>query len=120
MSALSLLYIESVASLYREPLSLDQQLPSDDGDARTLGDDLADPRPLPDAQIDQANARPLVARALRGIDRQSALVIALRYLAGWSPREAGEVLGLGPSRVAQIERQAVSRMREGLSARGHR
>jgi DNA-directed RNA polymerase specialized sigma24 family protein len=118
MSAVSLLYVESVAMLYAEPRSFDERLPALRGAPRTVGDTVVDPAPGPDELFARVEQRELVARGLRALRSRDLLaVIALKYLAGWSRAEIARVLNVPPQRVNVLERAGLERMRAALSGR---
>jgi DNA-directed RNA polymerase specialized sigma24 family protein len=117
MSAVSLLYVESVAMLYGEPRSFDELLPAGHG-ARTLGDTVVDPGPGPEELYGRVEQRELIAQGLRALrSRDLALSVVLKYLAGWPRSDIAEVLGVAPARVHDFERSALARMREALNER---
>jgi DNA-directed RNA polymerase specialized sigma subunit len=113
-----LLYVESVARLYAQPLSLDASLVRDDGEEVTLGECIPDEHPLQDAQLDTAYARDLVAQGLRAINPRLGLVVVLRVLVGWSRAEVAPVVGVTPASVWHLEKSALTRMRSALATRG--
>lgn len=51
-------------------------------------------------------------RLLRGVSREAAVAIALRFLAGWTQSHIGDLLGVGESRVSQMVTEGLAELRE--------
>lgn len=67
--------------------------------------------PSPEAQIERAEWRRLVAEGIRRLSEKERTVVSLIYHEGLSGREVAKVLGVSPSRVSQIHSRALVRMR---------
>ena len=108
--------VELDATLQRldetEVASLDQVHDAGRGGISTLCDSLADPDAVDPA--DSAGAgdlRARIAAAVELLPERERIVVGLRYTQDLSPGEIGDVLGVGESRVCQLHRTAVRRLR---------
>ncbi len=78
--------------------------------------DYANPGPL--AQLELAELKEALARAIEELSEQDRLVVTLYYHEELTMKEVGEVLGLTESRVSQIHSQVVTRLRVKLRKAG--
>jgi len=85
----------------------------------SLLDTLADPRaPDPARVMDATEAKDWLADLVTGLPAGEKLGIGLYYYEDLTLREIGEVLGVGPTRTAQLHTAAVRRLRGWLQADG--
>jgi len=82
----------------------------------TIGEVLASPDDAPGHQIELAELRGALARAIDQLSERERDVVALYYHDGLTLAEIGEVLGVTESRVCQIHGQAVGHLRRWLTA----
>ena len=73
--------------------------------------EIARPDPCPRASKD---VRRLVAIAVRDLPPQMRGVIAMRFIGEMPHKAVGRTLGLGDSRIWQVQREALARMRRTL------
>ena len=91
---------------------------SGDGQVSLL-DTLADPRaPDPARVMDATEAKDSLADLVAGLPAGEKLVIGLYYYEDLTLREIADVLGVGPTRTAQLHTAAVRRLRGWLGADG--
>lgn len=95
-------------------LSLEEMIGADDGSL--LRDLIADPRsPDPVQELELADRRELLARAVDLLSDQEKLVLSLYYQDGLTGREIAEVMHLSAARISQIHSRAILRLRGKLS-----
>jgi RNA polymerase sigma-70 factor (ECF subfamily) len=97
----------------QEAVSLDQS-PEKGGAA--LANELADARPNPESVCAQTEMEEKVRRALRHISPKLRIAFQLRELAGFSPQEAAEALGITPNTL----KSRVSRARAAIALYLHK
>ena len=72
----------------------------------------------PDKLYEAQEARALVRRALEALPERHRKVVLMYYSGDWSMRAIGETLGVNESRVSQIHKSALGKMKRVLSAEG--
>ena len=95
------------------PLSLDGS-GDDDPDRRALIDTVADAAPTVEAQVTEADAARLLARALATLPERERTVLCLRYGIGGEEQtlaQVGGAFGISRERARQIEDEALRRLR---------
>ncbi|MBC7106061.1 MAG: FliA/WhiG family RNA polymerase sigma factor, partial [Firmicutes bacterium] len=96
-------------------ISLDEAAVGAEGEAFSWGEVLPDPgSPDPLAAVEEAEARRLLATAVRELPERDRLVLALYYQEGLTLKEIGRVLDVSESRVCQLHGRAIARLREKL------
>jgi RNA polymerase sigma factor FliA len=70
----------------------------------------------PHAQLERAELREHLGRALMQIPERERQILSLYYEHELTLAEIGEVIGVGESRVSQIRTQAIARLRVALRA----
>jgi RNA polymerase sigma factor for flagellar operon FliA len=74
-----------------------------------------DPDDGPDAQLERAELRRLLAGALAELPQRERQILALYYEEELTMAEIGAVLGVGESRISQLRSLALSRLRVSLT-----
>jgi RNA polymerase sigma factor for flagellar operon FliA len=74
-----------------------------------------DERLHPDRLYERREARDIVDRALSTLPERHRLVMLMYYSGDWSMREIGRSLGVNESRVSQIHKAALCRMKRALA-----
>lgn len=72
----------------------------------------------PFAQLEDAQKRQLLARAILTLPEKEKLMMSLYYVEELNLKEIGEVMGVSESRVSQIHGQALARIRAKVSEWG--
>lgn len=67
--------------------------------------------PSPEAEVERAERRRLVAEGIRRLSEKEKTVVSLIYHEGLSGREVAKILGVSPSRISQIHSRALVRVR---------
>jgi RNA polymerase sigma factor FliA len=98
----------------RQVVSLDEICENTHGEESLhLTERLPDPTAAkPDAAMLSAENRRILLKCLSGLPKTQATVIVLHYLQNVPLREVAEILSVTPSRVSQIHRQALERLRQ--------
>jgi len=99
-------------------VSLDDLLLSDTGDDIHFMDVIQDDAISPSAEVEWNLKREALSQAIDRLPEREKHVIALYYQEGLTYKEIGLVLGVSESRVYQLYRQAVNKLRRYLSAQG--
>lgn len=68
-----------------------------------------------DAQLDASDARLMLAPLLASLSEEERRVLSLLYQRGVTTYEAADLLGVSQSKVMQVKRRALERLREGLA-----
>jgi RNA polymerase primary sigma factor len=104
--------VMEVRELINQTTSLDRPV-GDDGET-AFGDLLASDRPEPDAEVAELLAERQVAEIVSQLPDAERNVITLRFGLTGEPsrtvRETGTQLGISPSRVGELEAQALDRL----------
>ena len=82
-----------------------------DGEPTSLIDLVMDSGSGQHVQLERAELRQLLARALRQLPERERQVLSLSYVQEMTLAEIGKVFGVGESRVSQIRTQAILRLR---------
>lgn len=100
-------------------LSLDTVISKDDNAGETtLGEVTHDSTtPSPEETATRRENEQRLARAIRELSTNEQQVITLYYYDELTLKEIGEVLGLSESRICQIHRTVIKKMKDCLSAR---
>ncbi len=98
------------ASGYRV-LSFDDMTSEGDGISAGISDHL----PGPQENIQKADFKRSLAKAIAGLPERESMVITLYYDEELNLREIGSVLGVSESRVSQIHSQALIRLQSRMS-----
>jgi RNA polymerase sigma-70 factor (ECF subfamily) len=75
---------------------------------------VSDPREWPEDALLTAEARSVIAAAVRQLPDSQRVVITLRDLEGWAPGEVCEALGISDGNQRVLLHRARSRVREVL------
>lgn len=67
--------------------------------------------PSPEAEMERAERRRLVAEGIRRLSEKERIVVSLIYHEGLSGREVAKILGVSASRVSQVHSRALVRMK---------
>lgn len=94
-------------------LSLEDLVSEDSGDY--LDRHLADAQADPLAQLREQRLREDLARAIQALPERERYAMSMYYEHDCSLKEIAAVLGVTDSRVCQLHRQAVGRLRKALS-----
>jgi RNA polymerase sigma factor for flagellar operon FliA len=97
-------------------LSLEEFLPNEKGHEVALLDTLKDSGPDPTHQVESAEVKTALAKAVEALPPQERTVISLYYFEGLTLKDIKSVLNVSESRVSQIHAQAVIRLRSKLKA----
>jgi len=97
-------------------LSLEEFLPNEKGHEVALLDTLKDSGPDPTHQVESAEVKSALAKAVESLPQQERTVISLYYFEGLTLKDIKSVLNVSESRVSQIHAQAVIRLRSKLKA----
>ena len=82
-----------------------------DGEPTSLIDLVIDSGSGQQVQLERAELRQHLARALRQLPERERQVLSLSYVQELTLSEIGKVFGVGESRVSQIRTQAILRLR---------
>lgn len=82
-----------------------------DGEPTSLIDLVMDSGTGQHVQLERAELRQLLAKALRQLPERERQVLSLSYVQEMTLAEIGKVFGVGESRVSQIRTQAILRLR---------
>jgi RNA polymerase sigma factor for flagellar operon FliA len=95
-------------------VSLDEITERAQGDDNlSLAERLPDPHAMaPDVALFLAEDGRLAHRHLRNLPKTQAMVIQLHYFQGIPLREVAKLLVVTPSRISQLHRQALGRLRQ--------
>jgi RNA polymerase sigma factor for flagellar operon FliA len=74
----------------------------------------------PDRLFEASEAKDLVERALQALPDRYRQVVVMYYSGDWSMREIGRSLGVNESRVSQIHKAALGKMKRALASEGSR
>nr|WP_240606188.1 RNA polymerase sigma factor WhiG [Euzebya rosea] len=98
--------------------ALDESIQGEEGDRQSLVDTLADDdAPDPQAALEDAEIRRLLAETINRMTDREKTVIVLYYFEGMTLSQIGEVLGVTESRVCQMHTKAVLGLRTRMAAR---
>jgi RNA polymerase sigma factor FliA len=92
-------------------LSLEQPLGTDDGDA-SLGDMVDDEEGIPEVELEYAEERDALKRAIDQLDEREQLIITAHYFEGVTFEAISRQLGVSKQRISQMHSRAVRRLRE--------
>jgi RNA polymerase sigma factor for flagellar operon FliA len=92
-------------------LQLDEVLYGGGQGERTLGDTIPDAGDGPQARIETAETRQILAKAIGKLPDRERTVLTLYYYEGLNLSEIGEILGVTESRACQIHTKAVQQLR---------
>ncbi len=113
---------EEFATLLRDVsattiISLDDFLPSDDGEQRKRMLDLLEDRNSVSAPeiVEFAEVKELLARTISRLPDKEKLVVYLYYYEGLTLKEIGATISLSESRISQLHTKAILRLRGSLS-----
>lgn len=101
-------------------VSLEEQLPSRGGDAKslTLIDTIGDPSGAdPLKELGYQEVKRILKETIGDLPEKEKLVVALYHYEELTLREIGQVLGITESRVSQIHSKAMIKLRSRLIAR---
>lgn len=70
----------------------------------------------PDKLFEATEAREIVQRALNVLPERYRKVIVMYYSGDWSMRDIGRTLGVNESRISQIHKAALGKMKQALAA----
>jgi RNA polymerase sigma factor for flagellar operon FliA len=93
-----------------------RQLDATGEDGTPLLELCMDPEEGPDAQLERAELRRLLAKALMELPERERQILALYYEEEMTMAEIGEVIGVCESRVSQLRSLALSRLRTSMRA----
>jgi len=98
-------------------LSLDQPLPTEDGEVSALSESVVDEdaESVPDV-VEWNEAKRVTRSLIQRLTQQERLVIALYYYEELTLREIGDVLGISESRVSQIHSRIILTLKGKLNA----
>jgi RNA polymerase sigma-70 factor (ECF subfamily) len=102
---------------HRRHASLDQAAAPNDGDAKPLGDLLADPNPMTSAERSALSSEvgSSIVRAIEALPADQREVFLLREVASLPFRDIAEITGVGENTVKSRMRYALDRLKEALS-----
>jgi RNA polymerase sigma factor for flagellar operon FliA len=96
-------------------LSLDDPIPSGDGESVALADAIPNPNSQdPATRVDALAQQEALADAIRQLEPDERLVVTLYYYEDLTLREIGEVLGRTEARVCQIHKAAIRKIQARL------
>lgn len=96
-------------------VSLDEIVPTGDGDSIRLGDSVQDPgSPDPLEHLSQQDSRRVLAEAVKTLSEKEQILLALYYQEELTLKEIGKVLDVSESRVCQLHSRAITRLRKKL------
>jgi RNA polymerase sigma factor for flagellar operon FliA len=75
-----------------------------------------DPEDGPDAQLERAELRQILARAIAELPERERQILAMYYEEEMTMAEIGAVIGVCESRVSQLRSLALSRLRASMRA----
>lgn len=90
------------------PLSLDAQHGST---RQTLGDSVG----AEDVELQQAEARAVVAGAVRQLCERDLLIVELRFFRGWTQKEIGDELGITQVQVSRLLERIFTQLRNKIT-----
>jgi len=98
----------------RQMVSLDEVTENCHGEENlALTERLADPAaPRPDARVRTLEDRRTLAQCISRLPKTQATVIVLHYLQNVPLREVAQLLDVTPSRVSQLHRRGLDRLRQ--------
>jgi RNA polymerase sigma factor FliA len=98
----------------RQMISFDEVTENAQGEENLpLKERLPDPTaPLPDMRMRQAEDRSALARCIQRLPKSQATVVVLHYLQRVPLRDVARLLEVTPSRVSQLHRRALERLRQ--------
>jgi RNA polymerase sigma factor FliA len=102
----------------RQMISFDEVTENAHGEENlSLTERLPDPAaPLPDSRMRQAEDRCALARCIHRLPKTQATVVVLHYLQRVPLRDVARLLEVTPSRVSQLHRRALERLRQTWAA----
>jgi RNA polymerase sigma factor FliA len=102
----------------RQVISFDETTENSHGEENLpLRERLADPNALlPDSRMRQAEDRSALARCISRLPKTQATVVVLHYLQRVPLRDVARLLEVTPSRVSQLHRRALERLRQTWSS----
>lgn len=92
-------------------LSLEQPLGTDDGDA-SLGDMVDDEEGIPEIELEYAEEREALKRAIDQLDEREQLIVTAHYFEGVTFEAISRQLGVSKQRISQMHSRAMRRLRE--------
>jgi len=97
----------------RQVVSFDEVAENGHGDDRLpLAERLADPNAAPpDARVRSEQDRRALVKCIARLPKTQAMVVVLHYLEGMPLRRVAGLLAVTPSRVSQLHRQALARLK---------
>lgn len=97
--------------------SLDELWSDDSGEQVSLVETVEDDKALgPTESAEWRNREEALAQAIDALPERERLLISLYYYEGLVPKEIAEVMGVSVSRISQLHRQAVTRLKGRLGA----
>jgi RNA polymerase sigma factor for flagellar operon FliA len=102
------------SALPRQMVSFDEVSDNSNGDENLpLTERLPDPRaPQADARLRGAEDRVALARCISRLPKTQETVIVLHYLQGVPLRDVARLLAVTPSRISQLHRRGLDRLRQ--------
>jgi RNA polymerase sigma factor for flagellar operon FliA len=110
----------ALAAVGRRVVSLEDTVATDgEGECASLMDRLEDKQDVgPAHQAVRTEVRAAVNRAMAKLPERGREVVRLRYEQEWTFQQIAAHLGVSESRASQLHTQALSRMRQSLTAAG--
>jgi RNA polymerase sigma factor for flagellar operon FliA len=107
-------YAQTLDQLRTLEMGAIRRLDEPTANGATLLELCLDPDEGPDAQLERAELRALLAKAVAELPARERQILALYYQEELTMAEIGAVLGVGESRISQLRSLALSRLRVSL------
>ena len=114
-----LMYLRKISG--KQEVSIDEPLNTDwDGNELLLSDVLGSDEPPVGQEIEEAEERMALRRAVEGLEARERLIVELRFGLGgrreMTQSEVAELLGISQSYISRLEKKILRKLRETLEA----
>ncbi|MFI3251477.1 MAG: sigma-70 family RNA polymerase sigma factor, partial [Eubacteriales bacterium] len=93
-----------------DPMSLDEPIYSDSGDAICMVDQVRDPKNTDESWLEQIALKEAIAR----LSERERHILALRFFQGRTQMEVSNEIGISQAQVSRLEKNALSQIKKEL------
>ena len=93
-----------------DPVSLQEPIYHDGGDAVFVMDQIADDKNIDDSWLEKISLK----EAMRKLQDRERLILTLRFFRGKTQMEVAEEIGISQAQVSRLEKNALNHMRKYL------